>query len=90
MQQNGQIYKMELLELLRDKGSTAVARELGKDFNSGAGVTRVSLYRLREFVDLCKGPHVENTQAIKEFKLIAIAGAYWRSDVARAQLQRSY
>ncbi len=90
MQQNDQIYKVELLELLRDKGSTAVAREVGEDFDSGAGVTHVSLYRLGEFVDLCKGPHVENTKDIKEFKLIAIAGAYWRGDAKRAQLQRLY
>ncbi len=90
MKANGQIYKVELLELLRDKGSTAVASEVNEDFQSPAGVTHVSLYRLGEFIDLCKGPHVESTQDIKEFKLNSIAGAFWRGDAARPQLQRIY
>ncbi len=90
MQSIGQIYKVELLELLRDKGCTAVAHEVNEDFQSPRGVSHVSLYRLGDFIDLCKGPHVENTQAIKEFKLISIAGAYWRGDSARPQLQRIY
>ncbi|MBS0287493.1 MAG: threonine--tRNA ligase [Proteobacteria bacterium] len=90
MKGHGQIYKVELLELLRDKGSTAVASEVGEDFNASAGISHVSLYRLGEFIDLCKGPHVESTLAIKEFKLISIAGAYWRGDAKSPQLQRIY
>jgi threonyl-tRNA synthetase len=42
------------------------------------------------FIDLCRGGHVENTREIKHFKLLKIAGSYWRGDEKRAQLQRIY
>ena len=51
---------------------------------------RVSLYRQGSFVDLCRGPHVSSTGEIKAFKLISIAGAYWRGDEHRPMLQRIY
>jgi threonyl-tRNA synthetase len=50
----------------------------------------VSLYRQGNWVDLCRGPHVPGTAAIKAFKLTAIAGAYWRGDSRNEQLQRIY
>ena len=50
----------------------------------------VSLYRQGAFVDLCRGPHVSSTEEIKAFKLISIAGAYWRGDETRPMLQRIY
>lgn len=52
----------------------------------------VSTYTVDTFVDLCKGPHVETTAAIhpKAFKLLSIAGAYWRGDEKRPMLQRIY
>jgi len=50
----------------------------------------VSLYRQGEFVDLCRGPHVPSTGAIKAFKLTSIAGAYWRGDERNEMLQRVY
>ena len=50
----------------------------------------ISLYRQGEFVDLCRGPHVPSTGHIKAFKLLSIAGAYWRGDSSRDQLQRLY
>lgn len=50
----------------------------------------VSLYRQGDWVDLCRGPHVPSTAAIKAFKLTAIAGAYWRGDSRNEQLQRIY
>lgn len=50
----------------------------------------VSLYRQGEFVDLCRGPHVESTGKIKEFKLLNVAGAYWRGDEKNKMLQRIY
>jgi len=50
----------------------------------------VSLYRQGEFVDLCRGPHLPRTSYIKAFKLLSIAGAYWRGDEKRPMLQRIY
>jgi threonyl-tRNA synthetase len=50
----------------------------------------VSLYREGEFVDLCRGPHVPATGKLKVFKLMKVAGAYWRGDHRNEQLQRIY
>jgi len=50
----------------------------------------VSLYQQGSFLDLCRGPHVNSTGEIKAFKLISIAGAYWRGDEHRPMLQRIY
>ncbi|EQC50605.1 threonine--tRNA ligase [Bacteriovorax sp. DB6_IX] len=51
----------------------------------------VSCYQQGEFIDLCRGPHVENTSELPQgFKLISIAGAYWRGDEKRQMLQRIY
>jgi threonyl-tRNA synthetase len=47
-------------------------------------------YHMGEFTDLCEGPHVSNTGEIKAFKLQSVAGAYWRGDETREQLQRIY
>jgi len=51
---------------------------------------KVSIYRQGSFVDLCRGPHVARTGEIKAFKLVNIAGAYWRGDEHRPMLQRIY
>jgi threonyl-tRNA synthetase len=51
---------------------------------------RVSLYRQGSFVDLCRGPHLDATGEIKAFKLVSIAGAYWRGDEHQPMLQRIY
>jgi len=51
---------------------------------------KVSLYRQGSFVDLCRGPHLSSTGEIKAFKLVSIAGAYWRGDENRPMLQRIY
>ena len=52
----------------------------------------VSIYKVDEFTDLCRGPHVESTKQIhpKSFKLLNVAGAYWRGDEKRPMLQRIY
>ena len=51
----------------------------------------VSIYKTGEkFLDLCKGPHVNNTGEIKAFKLLSVAGSYWRGDENKARLQRIY
>ncbi|MFC1992901.1 threonine--tRNA ligase [Chloroflexota bacterium] len=51
---------------------------------------KVSIYRQGSFVDLCRGPHVSSAGEIKAFKLVTIAGAYWRGDEHRPMLQRIY
>ena len=50
----------------------------------------VSVYRTGDFLDLCRGPHVRSTRDIKAFKLLRVAGAYWRGDEKRSQLTRIY
>ena len=50
----------------------------------------LSFYRQGEFIDLCRGPHVPSAGAIGEFKLLSVAGAYWKGDASRQQLQRLY
>ena len=50
----------------------------------------LSTYRHGGFVDLCQGPHVESTGKIPAFKLLTVAGAYWRGDERRPMLQRIY
>jgi len=51
---------------------------------------KVNLYRQGSFVDLCRGPHVSSAGEIKAFKLVSIAGAYWRGDEQQPMLQRIY
>ncbi|KEQ24999.1 threonine--tRNA ligase [Paenibacillus tyrfis] len=62
------------LELIRDLPNEAV----------------LSLYEQGEFVDLCRGPHLPSTGRIKAFKLLSVAGAYWRGDSNNKMLQRIY
>ena len=50
----------------------------------------VSFYRQGEFVDLCRGPHIPDAKRVKAFKLLSIAGAYWKGDASGKQLQRLY
>jgi threonyl-tRNA synthetase len=69
-------------------------RKMGEDYKvqiiEGIPEEKVSLYRQGDWVDLCRGPHVPTTAAIKAFKLTSIAGAYWRGDSRNEQLQRIY
>ncbi len=85
-----QNFKVELMNLLKEKGSTAVAKESGDDGLVAEGVDTVSLYKLGDFVDLCRGPHVHRTDRIGAFKLTQLAGAYWRGDERNPQMQRIY
>ena len=50
----------------------------------------LSFYRQGEFLDLCRGPHVPSAGSIKAYKLLSVAGAYWKGDSSRKQLQRLY
>lgn len=53
-------------------------------------VEEVSIYKLGDFIDLCKGPHIENSSELRNFKLLDVAGAYWRGDEKNKMLQRIY
>jgi len=50
----------------------------------------LSFYRQGEFIDLCRGPHIPHAGKIGAFKVLSIAGAYWKNDATRKQLQRLY
>ncbi len=81
----GQPYKLELIEGLAKGG----ADEYG---NEAAGPTVISTYRHDTFEDLCRGPHLDHTGQIPPdaFKLMTVAGAYWRGDEHNPMLQRVY
>jgi threonyl-tRNA synthetase len=69
-----QPFKVEIIETLRDQ----------------FGAKTVSTYTEGTFVDLCRGPHVEKTGQLQHFKLLSVAGAYWRGNEKNPQLQRLY
>ena len=50
----------------------------------------IKLYKHEEYIDMCRGPHVPNTRHLKSFKLLKVAGAYWRGDSNNEMLQRIY
>lgn len=75
--------KHEALDLF---GRDALKRELISDIPSDT----VTVYRQREYFDLCRGPHVPNSSMIGAFKLLRVSGAYWRGDARRKQLKRIY
>jgi threonyl-tRNA synthetase len=82
--------KDEGLALFRDQPYKVEIIE-GVDSTEGAEGGVVSAYRNTEqFVDLCRGPHVPSTDRLGSFKLMRVAGAYWRGDEKRPQLQRIY
>ena len=64
--------------------------ELIEDLVRDQGVETVSLYRNGPFTDLCRGPHGPSTKRIKAFRLLSVAGAYWRGDSSRPMLTRIY
>jgi threonyl-tRNA synthetase len=64
--------------------------EIIKALKDNTGAKTVSSYQEGDFVDLCRGPHVKKTGDIKAFKLLSIAGAYWRGSEKNPQLQRIY
>ena len=77
--------KAEALSFFQKQGETYKV-ELINDLTDGT----ISMYEQGEFADLCRGPHVPVTSKIKAFKLLSIAGAYWRGDEKNRMLQRIY
>jgi threonyl-tRNA synthetase len=76
------------------KKAIEVFSKMGETFKveliEDLGAEEVTIYRQGEWFDLCRGPHVPSTSYIKSFKLLSIAGAYWRGDEKNKQLQRIY
>jgi threonyl-tRNA synthetase len=75
--------------------AVALFNEMGEKYKveiieSIPGDEALSFYKQGEFVDLCRGPHIPSTGAIKAFKLMSVAGAYWRGDSNNPMLQRIY
>lgn len=93
-QENGQSYKEELLNDLKRSGTTVAsdldASEMGTIADGNAALEQVNFYKNGDFVDLCRGPHVANTRDVGAFKLMRIAGAYWRGNEKNPQMQRLY
>ncbi|HSX45508.1 MAG TPA: threonine--tRNA ligase [Candidatus Saccharimonadia bacterium] len=93
-QQARQPYKEELLNDLKRSGTTAAKdldpSELGTIAEGEAQVSEVSFYTNGDFTDLCRGPHIESTGKVGPFKLMRVAGAYWRGNEKNAQMQRLY
>jgi threonyl-tRNA synthetase len=89
--ERNQPYKVELIEDLTS-GVKRSAKDEVEDSPDARGVegNRVSLYKQGPFEDLCGGPHVARTGQIGAVKLLRVAGAYWRGDEKRPQLQRIY
>jgi threonyl-tRNA synthetase len=89
-----QPYKQELLNDLKREGTTVAkdldAAELGLAADGKSKVEKVSFYRNGDFTDLCRGPHVESTGKVGAFKLMRVAGAYWRGKEGNPQMQRAY
>ena len=92
--QNKQPYKEELLNDLKRSGTTIAkdldVSELGLATDGESAVENVSFYKNGNFVDLCRGPHVANTKDVGVFKLLRVAGAYWRGNEKNPQMQRLY
>lgn len=89
-----QPYKIELLNDLKRAGTTVAkdldAAELGTISSGDAQVANVSFYKDGDFTDLCRGPHVASTGKVGAFKLMRVAGAYWRGNEKNPQMQRLY
>ncbi|NOZ63836.1 MAG: threonine--tRNA ligase, partial [Caldiserica bacterium] len=79
------VSKEEAEKVFKEKGEN-YKLELLKEIPDGS----VTLYRDGDFTDLCKGPHVESTGKVKYFKLLSVAGAYWKGEAKNPMLQRIY
>ena len=82
--QEQEISRAEALEIFAGQPFKV---ELIQDLPAGE---RITTYRQGDFLDLCRGPHVSDTSQIGPFKLLSVAGAYWRGDEQRPMLQRIY
>ncbi len=93
-EEHAQPYKVELLNDLKRAGTTIAKdldiNELGLATDDDSKIENVSFYTDGDFTDLCRGPHAESTGKVGAFKLMRIAGAYWRGKETNPQMQRLY
>jgi len=74
---------IQLFEKMGEKYKAEIIKEIPED-------QTIALYQQGDFIDLCRGPHVSSTGKLKAFKLMSVAGSYWRGDSNNAMLQRIY
>ncbi len=79
------VSKQQALDFFKEKGDE-YKLELINDLEDGT----ITFYKTGTFTDLCRGPHLPNTSYIKAFKVLSLAGAFWRGDEKRKQLTRVY
>ena len=79
------VKKADAIKLFEEKGE-----KYKKELAEAIADDTVTFYQSGNFTDLCRGPHIKSTGEIKYFKLLSVAGAYWRGDSSREQLQRIY
>jgi threonyl-tRNA synthetase len=79
--------RQEAIEFCKDLGQMLKVEHIEQGL---ADERAVSFYRQGEFIDLCRGPHLPRPKEIGAFKLLSVAGAYWKGDASRQQLQRLY
>ncbi len=89
-QENIQVYRSEISSKDAIERFTKENEPYKCEIITDLGVETVSLYSQGDFTDLCRGPHVPATNKLKHFKLLSVAGAYWRGDEKNKQLQRIY
>ena len=88
-----QDYKLELLNDLKKYGTTnanVISSEIFDDKEIENDIKTVSFYTNGNYQDLCRGPHVDDTSKIGAFKIMKVAGAYWRGNENNPQMQRLY
>ncbi len=93
--ENKQPYKEELLNDLKRSGTTVAKdldiEELGVVTEGESAIDSVTFYKIGTFMDLCRGPHLKNAKEVTGvFKLMRVAGAYWRGKESNPQMQRLY
>ena len=81
-----EISKTDCIELFKNAGQTYKVEHIEEDLEDGT----ITTYTQGNFTDLCKGPHIVSTGIIKAVKLMNVAGAFWRGDATKDQLQRIY
>ncbi len=80
-----EVSKREAEEIFKERGEK-YKLELLEEIEE----EKVTLYRNNDFIDLCRGPHLKSTGEVKAFRLLSVAGAYWRGDERNAMLRRIY